>query len=79
MERKLPQDLIVNIAYVGTQSTHLLADHDINAGQSPGGGAAGRPYFAKFGRNTATNMWDGYLSSNYHSLQVPSTASSARA
>jgi len=69
VERKLPMDAITSVAYVGTQSTHLLADYDINAG-SPGGGAASRPYYAKYGRNAAINMWDGYLSSHYHSLQV---------
>lgn len=69
IERKLPMDILGTIAYVGTGSVHLLADYDINAG-SPGGGAASRPYYAPFGRNTATNMWDGYLSSNYHSLQT---------
>ncbi|MBL0155961.1 MAG: TonB-dependent receptor [Bryobacterales bacterium] len=69
VERRLPQDILASIGYVGTSSVHLLADRDINAG-SPGGGAASRPYFNKFGRNTATNMWDGYLSSNYHSLQT---------
>jgi hypothetical protein len=70
IERKLPQDVVLTTGYVGTQSVHLLADYDINAGQVVGAGAAGRPYFAKFGRNTATNMWDGYLSSHYHALQV---------
>jgi len=69
VERKLPQDVITTIAYVGTSSVHLLADRDINSGV-PGGGAASRPYYQKFGRNTATNMWDGYLSANYHSLQT---------
>ncbi len=69
IERRLPQDILGTIAYVGTSSVHLLADRDINAG-SPGGGAASRPYFQKFRRNTATNMWDGYLSGNYHSLQT---------
>jgi hypothetical protein len=69
VERKLPQDILATMAYVGTQSVHLLADRDINAG-SPGGGAASRPYFARFNRNTSTLMWDGYLSGNYHSLQT---------
>ncbi len=72
IERKLPQDILGTIAYVGTQSVHLLADYDINAG-SPGPSATAanrRPYFDRFGRNLATNMWDGYLSSNYHSLQT---------
>jgi hypothetical protein len=70
LERRLPMDLILTTGYVGTQSVHLLADFDINAGQVIGAGAAGRPYFARFARNTATNMWDGYLSSHYHALQI---------
>ena len=69
IERKLPQDVVVSVAYVGTESTHLLADRNINAGTA-GGGAASQPYYQLFGRTTATNMWDGYLSSNYHSLQT---------
>lgn len=69
VERKLPQDIIGTLAYVGTGSTHLLADLDINSG-FPGSGQAGRPYAILFNRRTATNMWDGYLSSNYHSLQT---------
>ncbi len=69
VERRLPQDILGTIAYVGTSSVHLFADRDINSG-SPGLGAAGRPYYNTIGRNTATNMWDGYLSSNYHSLQT---------
>ena len=28
------------------------------------------PVAAKFGRTANTNMWDGYLSANYHSLQT---------
>ena len=69
VERRLPQDILTSIAYVGTSSVHLLADRDINS-SSPGRGAAGRPYYATIGRNLATNMWDGYLSSDYHSLQT---------
>lgn len=69
IERKLPQDAIVSVAYVGTESTHMLADYDINSGV-PGGGQASQPYYQLFGRTAATNMWDGYLSANYHSLQT---------
>ena len=68
-ERRLPQSVVVTVAYVGTQTVHQLADLDINS-SSPGLGNAGRPYNAKFGRTIATNMWDGYLSSHYHSLQT---------
>jgi hypothetical protein len=68
VERKLPLDLVTTVAYVGTQTTHQFADLDINAA-APGAGNAGRPYAKAFGRTAATNMWDGYLSANYHSLQ----------
>ena len=69
VERRLPQNIIASVAYVGSHSVHLLADNDINAG-SPGSGTAGLPFAAQFGRKIATQMWDGFLSSNYHSLQV---------
>lgn len=69
VEHRLPSDIVVSAAYVGTETTHQLADLDINAAP-PGGGPSGRPYAALFGRRIATNMWDGYLSANYHSLQT---------
>ena len=77
VERKLPLDLVTSVAYVGSHSVHLLADLDINAA-APGTGNAGRPQFATLGRTLATNMWDGYLSSNYHSLQVAVNRSFAK-
>jgi hypothetical protein len=69
VEHKLPMNLVTSVGYVGSHSTHLLADYDINAGY-PGSGTTGLPYYAAYGRTVPTNMWDGYLSSNYHSLQV---------
>jgi len=69
VEHRLPFSMVASVAYVGTQTTHQLADLDINSG-FPGSGTTGRPYYASFGRTTATNMWDGYLSANYHSLQT---------
>ena len=69
LERKLPQDLVTSVAYVGMDSVHLLADVDINSGY-PGSGTTGLPYYALFGRTLPTQMWDGGLSSHYHSLQI---------
>jgi hypothetical protein len=69
LERKLPQDVVMSVAYVGSHSVHLLADYDINAGY-PGSGVANLPYNLAYGRTVSTQMWDGYLSSNYNSLQV---------
>ena len=69
IERNLPGSIILTVGYVGTQSTNLLADLDINAAPY-GAGPAGRPFAAQFGRRIATNLWNGWLSSNYHSLQT---------
>ncbi|HZS07461.1 MAG TPA: TonB-dependent receptor [Blastocatellia bacterium] len=66
VERKLPADFKVEVGYVGTQTTHQLADLDVNAAAAPN---AARP-LAALGRTGATLLWDGYLSANYHALQV---------
>jgi hypothetical protein len=68
LERQLPGQVVMSAGYVGTRGTHLLADQDINAG-FPGSGTELLPQ-AALGRTTATNYWNGYLSSNYNSLQV---------
>lgn len=70
LERKMPGEFITSLAYVGTQSVHLAADRDINSGQILGAGNPGRPYSARFGRNIPTLLWDGQLSSRYHSMQM---------
>jgi hypothetical protein len=79
LERQLPSNIIGSLAYVGSQSTHLSADYDINSGYA-GSGTAGLPYnTAAYGNRTiALNMWDGYLSSHYHSLQASATRSFSR-
>jgi len=69
IQRKLPQDVVLDVAYVGTHSVHLLADYDINSA-GPGTPTSQLPYALKYGRTIPTQMWDGYLSSNYHALQV---------
>jgi len=70
LERRLPGAMVASAGYVGTQVTHQSADRDINSSQVLGAGNAGRPCSSRFGRNIATLMWDGYLSSNYHALQT---------
>ncbi len=68
-ERRLPGHFSLATSYVGTQTTHQLADLNINAAE-PGRGQAGQLLFQKFKRTSALNRWDGWLSSNYHALQV---------
>ncbi len=67
IEHKLPGNMVGSVAYVGTQTTHQLADFDINSGV-PGSTNANLP-LAKYGRTAALDMWGGYLSSHYHGLQ----------
>lgn len=78
VERKLPLDMVTSVGYVGTHAVHLLADRDINAGY-PGSDVTGLPFYNAVFPNTngqplkrtaPINMWDGYLSSSYNSLQV---------
>jgi len=69
VERELPSRFVVSGAYVGTQSTNMLADRNINAGM-PGTATTNLPLARAFNRRIATNMWDGWLSSNYHSFQL---------
>jgi len=68
IEHKLPQNFIGSVAYVGTQTTRQMGDIDINAA-APGTAGQGRPYFERNG-NIALNMWNGFVSGNYHALQV---------
>jgi hypothetical protein len=68
IERRLPADVLVNVAYVGNRFAHELNGRDINAAPL-GAGSAGQP-LARYGRFITTPSYEGYLDSKYHSLQV---------
>jgi hypothetical protein len=68
-ERRLPWDMSISAGYVGTKTTHQLGFYNINA-SSAGQGQSGQLLFQRFGRTAFTGRFDGYLSSNYHALQV---------
>jgi hypothetical protein len=68
-ERRLPAHFSLATGYVGTKTTQMMGLYDINAA-APGQGQAGQPLFQRFGRTEPLWRYDGYLSSNYHSLQV---------
>ena len=65
-ERKFAGDIKVEVGYVSTQTSNQFADIEINASQGPN---LARP-LSSIGRNASTLLWDGWLSSNYHALQV---------
>ena len=68
-ERRLPFDVSVDVAYVGTRGDGGYADLDINAPLEIGSGNQGRPYFS-MGRNRDLKLWGGRLKTRYHALQV---------
>jgi len=68
-ERRLPLDLSVDLAYVGSKGTDGFADLNINASDTPGGGNASRPFFSK-GRAIDLLSWGPRLKTQYHSLQM---------
>ena len=69
IERQLPGQFTTAVGYVGTQTVRSFADLEINAA-APGAGTTGRPLNARFGHSVDTWAWNGYLSANYHALQV---------
>ncbi|GAB4220235.1 MAG: hypothetical protein Kow001_01220 [Acidobacteriota bacterium] len=65
-ERKFPADFVVSFGYVGTQTVRQLADLELN--WSPvNGGNTGRQLYPY---TNGIEYWDGWLSANYHSLQI---------
>jgi hypothetical protein len=69
VEKQLPGQIVTSVGYVGTQTVRGFGDLEINAA-APGAGTAGRPLNVLFGRSVDTWAWNGYLSANYHALQV---------
>jgi hypothetical protein len=69
VERRLPYDVAVDIAYVGTRGDGGYADLDINAPTEIGTGNDGRPY-ASMGRFRDLKSWGQRLKTRYHALQV---------
>ena len=69
-ERRLPYDIAVDVAYVGTAKNGGFTDIDINASDVPGGGADSRPLYHRIRGNQSLLLWGPFTKSRYHSLQV---------
>jgi hypothetical protein len=72
VERRLPFDMSVNAAYVGTKTTRGFANIELNV-SPPGGGEQGRRFFQEFGRTAATTLFGGWSRAQYHSMQLQLT------
>jgi hypothetical protein len=69
-ERRIPYDISLDIAYVGTAKNGGFADININASDTPGGGVTSQPFYAVFGRQNSLELWGPLTKSRYNSLQV---------
>ncbi|MCW5964734.1 MAG: TonB-dependent receptor [Bryobacterales bacterium] len=69
VQRQLGRGYVAQAGYVGSRSIRLTNRRDLNAAP-PGTGAAGRPYFAAFGRNVATTLHEPAYTSTYDSFQA---------
>ncbi len=70
IEQRFPGEMVASVAYVGTQTINGFGFLQLNAGQIPGAGNAGRPDFIKFGRTANTRLWNGQFHSWYNALQA---------
>jgi hypothetical protein len=67
-EQRLPADIAVELAFVHTSTDGGYADRNVNF-SDPGGGQAGRRFFAVAG-TTNINEWGAITKSRYNALQV---------
>jgi hypothetical protein len=70
LERRLPYDISVDMAYVGTAKNGGYADINANASDVPGGGVDSQPFYSRIGRSNEVLLWGPITKSRYHSLQV---------
>ena len=66
VERKLPGEFIVGVAYVGNHLTHGWGQVDLNASRID----EQAPLSTQYGRTAATYQLQGYVDSHYNALQV---------
>jgi hypothetical protein len=70
VQRELPWNFVLDVAYVGSHGVGTPAAVNLNAGQIIGAGSAGQPFFAKYGTTAAVTKYFQGFSSTYNSLQV---------
>ena len=74
VERALPKNFVLDVAYVGNHGVDIPMDFDLNAAVAPTAVGAltcpQRPLCALFGRTAATDFLFKPTSSNYHALQT---------
>ncbi|MEZ5355381.1 MAG: TonB-dependent receptor [Bryobacteraceae bacterium] len=69
LQRQLPGNFALDVAYVGNRGVNNQTNLDINASMIPGSGNNGRPLFQAFRRVATTNAVIG-TNTWYHAMQV---------
>jgi hypothetical protein len=70
IQRSLPFNLVLDVAYVGNHGVAQPADYNLNASTTIGADVQGQPEYLPFGRKANTELrYVGY-SSMYHGLQL---------
>lgn len=70
VQRQLPGQLALEVAYVGNKGTGITGVYNMNPGLVIGAGANGQPFNQLFGRRDAINNIFFGTNSNYNSLQT---------
>jgi hypothetical protein len=70
LQKELRYGFAAQAGYVATRSIATMGPLDLNAGQIPGRGNAGRPLYATFGRTTTSQMITPIGTNLYDSLQT---------
>ena len=70
VQRSLPRNFSLEVAYVGNHGVGIKATQNLNAGLVAGAGSRGQPLNVAFGRTADTNNIFFGTSTNYHSLQT---------
>lgn len=70
VQRQLPWNLSLDVAYVGSHGVDTPAAPNLNAGQTIGASTAGEPFFAKYRTTASVTQYFQGFSSTYNSLQV---------
>ena len=70
LERRLPLDLSVDVAYVGNKQVDDLTAINVNNAQQMGSGGLDRPYLISHGRQLAVDVFMPYRRAKYDGVQM---------
>ncbi len=70
IQRQLPKNFTLEVAYVGNHTVRAPISYNVNAGMVLNAGAAGRPLYQAFGKNADVLLRYAGYSNNYNSMQV---------